>query len=127
MKLLLCEAGSRAPGQSSARPARCFADAWLMRSTSTEGSPVHGESARDACEAGMTTARTPSIVTELSATFVERITLGWLAGETARSCSAGERSPCSGTTSRLARLASGSSARRATDFGCARKESKNVA
>jgi hypothetical protein len=40
------------------------------------------------------------MVTLVSATLVERITLRFAAGSTARSCSAGGRSPCSGSTSR---------------------------
>ncbi len=74
------------------------------------------------------TAVTPSMVTELSATLVERITLRCEAGATARSCSAGERSPWSGRTSNEARAGnfldgSGSSA----DFCRAGKEDQDVA
>ena len=52
-----------------------MADAWLMRRTSSEGSPVHGESAATRARPLSITAVTPSMVTELSATLVDRITL----------------------------------------------------
>ena len=69
-----------------------------MRCTCSEGIPVQGESTATRARPLSITAVTPSMVTELSATLVERITLRWSAGATARSCSAGERSPCSGRT-----------------------------
>ena len=67
-------AGSLRPGPvRPARPARCRAEAWLMRFTSSDGSPVHGESLAIRASPESITARTPSIVIELSAMFVERI------------------------------------------------------
>ena len=65
------------------------------------------------------TAVTPSMVTELSATLVERMTFGRSAGDTARSCSAGERSPWRGRTSRPNRDANGSMARAARRISAA--------
>ena len=64
-----------------------------MRPISSEGSPVHGESLAARARPESITTRTPSMVMELSAMLVERISLRWAEGSTARSCSAGERSP----------------------------------
>ena len=57
------------------------------------------------------TAVTPSTVTELSATFVARMSFGCGLGETARSCSSGDRSPCNGSMSSPARCATASHSR----------------
>ena len=64
-----------------------------MRPMWRVGRPVQGESVAMRASPLSMTAVTPSMVTELSATLVERITLRRGAGETARSCSSGERSP----------------------------------
>ena len=73
-----------------------------MRVTFSTGSPDHGEKPATRARPLSITAVTPSMVTELSATLVERITLRRSAGATARSCSSGVRSPCSGRSSRSA-------------------------
>ena len=57
------------------------------------------------------TAVTPSTVTELSATFVARISFRCAAGEIARSCSLGDRLPCRGSISNPARRATASHSR----------------
>ena len=73
------------------------------------------------------TAVTPSTVTELSATFVARISFRCGAGETARSCSSGGRLPCRGSTSNPARRATALAlAHRATDLRGPRQENQNV-
>ena len=73
------------------------AAAWLMRATLTDGIPVHGESDATRASPLSMTAVTPSIVMELSATFVEKMIFGCGARRTAWSCSSGERSPCKAT------------------------------
>ena len=57
------------------------------------------------------TVVTPSIVTELSATFVDKMIFGRSAGSTARSCSSGERSPYKGSSKEARPRAIGSQAR----------------
>ncbi len=57
----------RDPPSASPTPARCAC-------TSSEGNPVHGESVATRASPLSITAVTPSIVTELSATLVDRIT-----------------------------------------------------
>src|SRR3712207_9596961 len=59
-----------------ARPARCTALARLTRETFNKGSPDHGECVATRASPESTTAATPSIVTEVSATLVERISFG---------------------------------------------------
>ena len=88
-----------------ARPARWVAEARDTRRTSRRGSPDHGEWEATRASPESTTAVTPSMVTEVSATLVERITLRRGPGRTARSCSSGERSPWSGRTSSPSRAA----------------------
>ncbi len=111
-----------------ARPARCVAEARLTLASSSRGSPVHGE-----CEARRdsplsTTAVTPSMVTDDSATLVLRITLRCDAGSTARACASIGKSPCSGRDEqplalggRRKRLA------RAADLASAGQEHQHVA
>ena len=60
---------------------------------SSVGRPDHGECEAMRASPESTTSVTPSIVTLVSATFVDRITFLRLAGRTARSCSSGDRSP----------------------------------
>ncbi len=94
----------------AARPALWRADALLTRPRRSVGNPVHEEYVAIRARPLSMTAVTPSMVIELSATFVERITFGCKAGATARSCSDAGRSPCSGKRIRFDRLASGAQA-----------------
>ena len=57
----------------AARPARWIAEAWLIRATFNEDRPVQGESTAIRASPLSMTAVTPSMVTELSATFVDRM------------------------------------------------------
>ncbi len=102
-----------------ARPARWLADALLTREMARRGSPDHGDWLATRARPLSITAVTPSMVTELSATLVDRITLRRSAGCTARSCSAAGRSPCSGRTSRPAPSAIRSIARLARRISAA--------
>ena len=61
-----------------------------MRDTWSTGKPDHGEWLATRATPLSTTALTPSIVMELSATLVERIILRRSEGPTARSCSSGD-------------------------------------
>ncbi len=88
-----------------ARPARWIAEARLTFSTRRRGRPDHGACDATRARPESTTATTPSMVTDDSATLVERITFRRDARRTAVSCSSGERSPCSGTSSRSASVA----------------------
>src|SRR5436853_560558 len=63
------------------------------RETLSTGRPDQGECPATRASPESTTAATPSIVTEVSATFVERISLRLSAGRTAASCSAAGSSP----------------------------------
>ena len=74
-----------------------------------------------------TTATTPSMVTEVSATLVERITLRREEGRTARSCSSGLRSPWSGSTSTPESARPASLLGAPADLGAARQEDQQVA
>ena len=76
-----------------ARPARWMAEAREMRWTVRRGRPDQGESPATRARPESMTARTPGIVMDDSATLVERMTLRMGPGWTARSCSAGGRSP----------------------------------
>jgi len=83
-----------AAGAGAGGAAGALADgALLMRPMRRVGRPVQGEKAAWRARPLSMTVVTPSMVMELSATLVERMILGWLEGATARSCSAGGRSP----------------------------------
>ena len=70
----------------------------------------------------------PSMVTLDSATLVERMIFRFDDWPTARSCSAGGRSPCSGTSARsLLGRELGAGLHRAPDLGGARQEDEHVA
>ncbi len=84
-----------------------------MGRVSRVGSPVQGEWRATRARPESITATTPSMVTEVSATLVERITLGRSPRRMARSCSRGGRSPWSVTSARPARSATGAHASRA--------------
>jgi hypothetical protein len=92
-----------------ARPARCAALAFEMGRTSSVGTPRDDSLATRASPAS-TTARTPSMVSEVSATLVDTITLRASLGASARSCSPRESEPCRGSTVRPSRAATGASA-----------------
>ena len=62
-----------------------MAEAWLIRATSRVGTPDHGEWPATRASPESITATMPSIVTELSATLVERITFRLGAGRIASS------------------------------------------
>ena len=88
------------PGASRpARPARCSAAAREIRSVVSRVSPVDGSSRGARRQPPSTTIRTPGTVSEVSAIEVASTTRRPSAGRNARSCSAGGRSPCSGSTS----------------------------
>ena len=88
------------PGASRpARPARCSAAAREMRSVASRVRPVAGSSRGARRQPPSTTIRTPGTVSEVSAIEVASTTRRPSAGRSARSCSAGGRSPCSGSTS----------------------------
>ena len=93
-----------------ARPARWLADAWLTRATRSVGRPLHAECALTRARPLSTTVTTPSMVMELSATLVDKMTFVRWEGPTARSCSSGGWSPCSGSRAHPRRRASGEQA-----------------
>ena len=85
-----CRAAGSAPARvRPARPARCVAEAREIRCTFSVGSPDHGECDATRASPLSITATTPSMVTEVSATLVDRITLRRGPARTARSCSVG--------------------------------------
>src|ERR1051326_7519322 len=88
-----------------------------MRETWSIGSPDQGEWLATRARPLSITTPTPSIVTELSATLVDRMTLRWLQGATARSCSSGDWLPCNGSRSQLWQAA------RLVQADCARRDS----
>ncbi len=77
----------------AARPARWIAEAREILPRLSCGSPVTFESLATRARPLSITVVMPSIVIELSAMFVAKIALRWLAFSTARSCSSGLRSP----------------------------------
>ena len=92
--------GSRHPaprgrrGRPAARPRRA-----RSRSVASRVRPVAGSSRGARRQPPSTTIRTPGTVSEVSAIEVASTTRRPSAGRSARSCSAGGRSPCSGSTS----------------------------
>ena len=76
-----------------ARPARCSADACETGSTSKVSMPRCGSKRAIRARPASTTARTPGIVSDVSATLVATMTLRPGLGLTARSCSSGGSSP----------------------------------
>ena len=88
------------PGASRpARPARCSAAAREIRSVVSRVRPVDGSSRGARRQPPSTTMRTPGTVSEVSAIDVASTTRRPSAGRSARSCTAGGRSPCNGSTS----------------------------
>ena len=76
-----------------ARPARCVALARLMRSHSRVLTPLFGSKRATRASPESMTKRTPSIVSDVSATFVATITLRLPVSARILSCRSGGKSP----------------------------------
>ena len=84
-----------------ARPARCSAEAREILRISRVSMPRRGSKLASRARPASITVRTPSMVSEVSATLVETMIFGRLPGETAASWAAGGRPPWSGKMSWL--------------------------
>ncbi len=81
-----------------ARPARCSAESQEMRSVSRRSIPFSGSKRRTLCSPASTTSVTPSMVSEVSAMLVARMTFRSSLSARAASCSRISRLPWSGNT-----------------------------
>ena len=100
----------------------------LIFASASVGRPVQGECAAMRARPASTTATTPSIVTDDSATLVARTTLRRPAGRTARVCSSSGISPCSGRIASVAACGQlGERGLRAPDLAGAREKHQQVA
>ena len=95
------DAGSSRPAVRPARPARCSAEAFEIGDSSSRSSPVRSSNRSTRARPLSTTLVTPSIVSDVSATFVARITLRRSAGCSTASCCSAGRSPYKGSTARF--------------------------
>ncbi len=111
-----------------ARPARCSAEARLIRSSDQRSTPRSGSNRTSRTWPLSITVRTPSMVSEVSAMFVLRMIFRRSPGRRASSCSSAVSDPCSGRMTAPGRLGHGlQPSPRPADLGHAGQEDQQVA